>query len=205
MNQYTDMTVVNVGYHSTNYWVISTSRSRLLVDLGWPGSLKKMELNLKRMNIPINEIKYSLATHYHIDHAGLAQELKDIGIPLLLLDVQVDAITSLEKWVKPHEKYLKICQDDNKIINCNESRQILGEIGIQGEIIHTPGHSSDSISLILDDGRAFIGDLTNISMIEKDKADITLYSWKLLQDHGVKEIYPGHGPVYLLKELNIVI
>lgn len=27
--------IVNVGYRSTNYWVVSAGRSRLLVDLGW--------------------------------------------------------------------------------------------------------------------------------------------------------------------------
>lgn len=30
------VTIVNVGYRSTNYWVVSAGRSRLLVDLGWP-------------------------------------------------------------------------------------------------------------------------------------------------------------------------
>lgn len=28
------ITIVNVGYRSTNYWVISAGTSRLLVDLG---------------------------------------------------------------------------------------------------------------------------------------------------------------------------
>ncbi|MFN2221982.1 MAG: hypothetical protein ACK2UH_05490 [Candidatus Promineifilaceae bacterium] len=38
----TDVTIVNVGYRSTNYWVVSAGRSRLLVDLGWPGSMGRM-------------------------------------------------------------------------------------------------------------------------------------------------------------------
>lgn len=33
----TTMTIVNVGYRSTNDWGGSAGRSRLLVDLGWPG------------------------------------------------------------------------------------------------------------------------------------------------------------------------
>jgi len=28
------LTVVNVGYRSTNYWVVSAGTSRLLIDLG---------------------------------------------------------------------------------------------------------------------------------------------------------------------------
>jgi len=39
-------TIVNVGYRSTNYWVISAGSSRLLVDLGWPGQMGTMRANL---------------------------------------------------------------------------------------------------------------------------------------------------------------
>ena len=69
------ITIVNVGYCSTNYWVLSAGTSRLLVDLGYPGTMRKMLANLRRMDVPLGEIRYALATHYHLDHAGLAQEL----------------------------------------------------------------------------------------------------------------------------------
>jgi glyoxylase-like metal-dependent hydrolase (beta-lactamase superfamily II) len=82
------LTIVNVGYRSTNYWVISAGNSRLLVDIGWPGTLGIMKANLKKMGIPLRDIRYALATHYHIDHAGLAEELKQEGVHLLVLDVQ---------------------------------------------------------------------------------------------------------------------
>ena len=67
-------TIVNVGYRSTNYWVVSAGTSRLLVDIGWPGTLGTMKANLRKKDIPLNEICYALATHYHIDNAGLAEE-----------------------------------------------------------------------------------------------------------------------------------
>jgi hypothetical protein len=35
-------TIVNVGYRSTNFWVVSAGRSRLLVDLGWPGMVGQL-------------------------------------------------------------------------------------------------------------------------------------------------------------------
>jgi glyoxylase-like metal-dependent hydrolase (beta-lactamase superfamily II) len=92
MSQAAEVTIVNVGYRSTNYWVVSAGRCRLLVDLGYPGTLGIMQANLKRMGVPLGEIRYGLATHYHIDHAGLAQELKQLGVPLLVLEPQVVAI-----------------------------------------------------------------------------------------------------------------
>lgn len=47
------LTVVNVGYHSTNFWVVSAGRSRLLVDLGYPGTMGTMRANLARMGVPL--------------------------------------------------------------------------------------------------------------------------------------------------------
>ncbi len=39
---------MNVGYRSTNYWVVSAGASRLLVGIGWPGAMGTMKANLKR-------------------------------------------------------------------------------------------------------------------------------------------------------------
>ena len=84
--------IVNVGYRSTDYWVISAGTWCLLVDLGWPRTMGTMRANLDQMDVPLNEIRYGLATHYHIDHAGLAGELGQEEVRLLVLDAQVHAI-----------------------------------------------------------------------------------------------------------------
>jgi ribonuclease/clavin/mitogillin len=188
------VTVINIGYLSTNYWVVSAGTSRLLVDLGYPGTMGMMRASLKRMDIPFNEIRYGLATHYHIDHAGLAQELKQIGMPLLVLETQVSAIPLMKQWTKPQDHYVDITLHDNVTISFAESRSLLEQIGIAGEIVPTPGHSDDSVSLLLDDGSVFTGDLTPLPNAGKDDASIVAASWRLLREHGATRIYPGHGP-----------
>ncbi len=160
MNQRTPLTIVNAGYRSTNYWVVSAGTSRLLVDIGWPGTLGMMKASLSRLGVPLREIRYALATHYHMDHAGLAEELKREGVPLLVLDVQVAAVPVMKTWMKPRDKYVEITMAGNVTISCEESRRLLGRMGLEGEILHTPGHSDDSVSLLLDDGSAFTGDLS---------------------------------------------
>src|SRR5512136_934129 len=137
------LTILNVGYRSTNYWVVSAGSSRLLIDIGWPGTMGMMRANLNRMGVPLREIRYALATHYHIDHAGLAEELKLEGVPLLVLNVQVDAIPIMKTWTKPWDKYVEITTHGNVTISFQESRDLLRQIGVYGEIIHTPGHSDD--------------------------------------------------------------
>jgi endoribonuclease LACTB2 len=186
-------TIVNVGYRSTNYWVISAGTSRLLVDLGWPGTMGTMRANLERMGVPLKEIRYGLATHYHMDHAGLAQELKLAGVPLLTVDLQRAAVPAMKASIKPADKYVEITLHDNVTICVAESRGLLEGMGIGGEILHTPGHSDDSVSVLLDDGSAFTGDLTPPALLE-DENGLAAASWRLLRERGAKWIYPGHGP-----------
>ena len=188
-------TIVNVGYRSTNYWVVSAGTSRLLVDLGWPGSMGSMRAGLERMGVPLREIRYGLATHYHIDHAGLAEELKAAGVSLLVLESQLSAIPLMKQWTRPQDYYVPIRADGNAVITFAESRVLLGRIGIAGEILPTPGHSDDSVSLLLDDGSAFTGDLTPPGFAPKDAVEVVTASWQLLRERGARKVYPGHGPI----------
>ena len=187
------VTIVNVGYRSTNYWVVSAGTSRLLVDIGWPGTLGTMKAQLKRMDVPLGEIRYALATHYHIDHAGLAEELKREGVPLLVLDVQVGAIPVMKTWTKPQNNYVDIIMESNITISFEQSRQLLGEMGIAGEILHTPGHSDHCVSLLLDDGSVFTGDLAPEAFAYDNS--VALSSWNLLRQRGATCVYPAHGPI----------
>src|SRR4029450_812844 len=192
------VTIINVGYRSTNYWVVSAGTSRLLVDIGWPGTPGTMKANLKRMGAPLHEIRYAFATHYHPDHAGLAEELKREGVPLLVLDVQVDAIPLMKTWTKPGDHYVEITGQGNILIPFEQSRQILGQMGIAGEIVHTPGHSDHCVSLLLDDGSVFTGDLPP----EGGAFDnpVALATWRRLREQGATRVYPAHGPTRLIDE-----
>ncbi len=199
MSKPANVTIVNVGYRSTNYWVVSSGASRLLVDLGWPGTMGMMRANLERMGVPLKEIRYGLATHYHIDHAGLAQDLKQVGVPLLVLETQVGAIPLMKSWTKPRDRYADITTHDNVVVSFAGSRALLDSIGIAGQILHTPGHSDDSVSLLLDDGSAFTGDLTHPTLAAGDPGGVAMASWRLLCERGATRAYPGHGPVRSIK------
>ena len=196
------VTIVNVGYLSTNYWVVSSGRKRLMVDLGYPGTMGSMRARLKQMDIPLSEIHYAMATHYHIDHAGLAQELKMEGVGLIILVSQVSAIPLMKQFTKPRDHYADIALDGNVIIDFNESRTLLAQIGIAGEIIGTPGHSDDSVSLLLDNGKVFTGDLPPMEHAWGAAGETVKTSWQLLAKKGAKQIYPGHGPIYAMPEIS---
>jgi glyoxylase-like metal-dependent hydrolase (beta-lactamase superfamily II) len=187
--------IVNVGYRSTNLWVVSAGTSRLLIDLGWPGTMATLRATLARKDIPLSELRAAVATHYHIDHAGLAQDLKLAGVPLLVADVQLAWIPRMADHIKPADHFTPISLHDNTVITLNESRDVLHRLGIGGELLHTPGHSADSVSLLLDDGSAFTGDLTPPRYMTEADSAATLGSWSLLRQRGATTVYPGHGPI----------
>jgi glyoxylase-like metal-dependent hydrolase (beta-lactamase superfamily II) len=88
--------------------------------------------------------------------------------------------------------------EGNTVLTEGESREFLAGIGIEGEIISTPGHSDDSVTLILDEGIAFTGDLTPPMGVPDDPADLAYQSWERIRAKGAKAVYPGHGPVWYL-------
>jgi glyoxylase-like metal-dependent hydrolase (beta-lactamase superfamily II) len=171
------------------------------VDLGWPGTIGTMRANLGRADIPLEEIRYGLATHYHIDHAGLAQDLKNAGVPLLLIDVQVPFVQLMKRHIKPQDRFTEISMEGNVIIPTAESRTVLHRLGIAGEILHTPGHSEDSVSLLLDDGPVFTGDLTHPTWVGLEDPEVVRASWQLLKDRGATQVHAGHGPIRPLPAL----
>ncbi len=193
------VTITDVGYRSTHYWVVSAGTSRMLIDIGWPGTLGTMLKMLKQMTVPIHELRYAFATHYHIDHAGLGEEMKRQGVPLLVLDIQQHAIPLMQQWTKPADNYLPITTTGNVVIRAEESRALLRGLGIAGELVPTPGHSDHCVSLLLDDGAVFTGDLPSPTMLF-DNA-VALESWRMLRDRGATRVYPAHGPTYTLGEL----
>ena len=189
------MNIVNVGYDSTNYYVLGQGGTRLLVDVGWPGTLPKLLANLKRKDIALSDIRYLLITHYHPDHAGLAQEVKAHGVKLIVLDSQVQAIPILKTHMKPVNHYVDIRLDDNLNLTCEASRTFLKTLHLEGEIISTPGHSDDSVTLILDEGLAFTGDLIGPQHVADDTRPQAELSWAKIRARQVTKIYPGHGPI----------
>lgn len=194
------LNIVNVGYASTNYYVLESASAKLLVDVGFPGTLPTLRHALKRTGMALSDISYLLATHYHPDHAGLAQEVKQQGIKLIVLENQIAAIPALKQHMKPSQQYVDIALNDNINLHTNESRAFLHRIGIDGEIIATPGHSDDSVTLILDTGIAFTGDLPP-AYLPADPTNAIQRSWESIYSQHVTAVYPGHGPIRRIGEL----
>lgn len=200
MSRTAPLSIVNVGYRSTNFWVVSSASTRLLIDLGWPGMMGALEAELKRKGVKLTEISHGFATHFHIDHAGAAQDLKNRGMRLMVTPEQVPFIHEMKKFAKPADHYTAIALHDNVVVTIADSRHFLATLGISGELVHTPGHSDDSVSVLLDTGEVFTGDLTHPSFMSEETMDVVTASWRELRVRGAKMVYAGHGPVRPMPE-----
>lgn len=194
LDQQRKTNILNVGYDSANYYLVGRNTTGLLIDVGWPGTLPKLLNIFRKRRVLSQDVKYLLITHYHPDHAGLVQEIKSIGIRLVVLENQQPSIPKLRTYMKQNIPFLEITLNDNLNLSFKDSREFLLHLDIEGEIIHTPGHSDDSISLILDNGVAFTGDLPSSTWSEDPLRKVEL-SWQRIRSLNVKMIYPGHGPV----------
>ena len=188
--------ISKLKYGNTNTFFINGSNGGLLIDTDYAGTINSFFKETKKHDIRICDITYILATHYHPDHIGLISELMEYGIKLLVVDSQRNYIGFADEifFQDRRLQYKPINIDSAIIISSKESRAFLAKIGINGEIIYTQSHSPDSISLILDDGSCFVGDLEPISYLDAYPRNNSLSDdWQLIMRYDPKIVYYGHA------------
>lgn len=179
--------------HTKCYLLHGTSKS-LLIDTDWSGKLPAFYHALGEKSLRAQDINYLLITHYHPDHMGIAANLTNIGIKLIVMDCQQNYIHQSDHiFYKDNDSSFQPIDDQKvKVIKSNQSREFLASCGIPGAIISTPGHTNDSISLILDNGDAFVGDLYPQNQVPLYNNPVLTNSWQKLQDNGASLIHFAH-------------
>ncbi|MCR4753956.1 MAG: MBL fold metallo-hydrolase [Lachnospiraceae bacterium] len=195
------MRIHELKYSNTNTYLIEGEKGKLIFDTGWAGTFPAFCRALGQIDVPLQSIDYILISHYHPDHMGIAQEIAKKGPVLVVPDVQADYLHAADNVFAKEEQgntgsrstFVPI--DDSKVykITLKESGDVLNKIGIYGRILHTPGHSDDSISLYLDSGELFVGDLNPLYELALHKGTQTEESWKMLLALKPKIIYYGHA------------
>ena len=188
--------VTKLKYGNTNTFFVRGTSGSLLIDTDYAGTLSAFYRAIKEHGIQIRDIDYVLATHYHPDHIGLVSDLINQDVKLLVVDTQSSYIHFSDEIFSRDKRlhYEPIPTEKATVIRSGESRSFLKSIGINGEIAVTTSHSKDSISLILDSGECFVGDLEPIEYLggyaqnEELKRD-----WDIIMRYAPKVIYSAHA------------
>jgi len=187
------MLIIKTRYKSTNCYFIDTGNGLLAFDAGWPNTYREYKDRLREQGYSVKNIKWLIVSHFHIDHAGLAGVLVENGVSFFVFPNQLAAISEMEALIeRKNMAYRPIDQSKIHILEFAASRDWLAGIGLHGEVLHTNGHGEQSISLLLDTGDAFVGDLTPESMIGEDDWR-SRSNWALLRSKGAKQIWHAHA------------
>lgn len=231
-------TAVKLGV--TNSYLIQTGQSYVLVDTGYEENWDRFCKRLKELNVSLSDISHLVLTHHHDDHSGLVNNIvqanKDIRIVIssrakdflakgendrthggAYVNRRVNLILSVlrrlnksfdERWANhPFPPYAS--RERDILVQGDTDLTALG-IGLNGRIIETPGHTTDSISLLLEDGSCFVGDAatnmpkivgTHYCVIQLEDIDEYYTSWRELLSLGARRIFPAHGKPFAASRL----
>jgi len=187
---------ITIRSHGVNLFLVDSRDGKLLVDAGWPRSLSDLKAGLETAGLRLSAIRFVMTTHAHPDHAGLMQVLKDhCGVRRIVHEVQRGSLAELNRFFerKPDRHFRPFVPDPGDLVLGSPNSDALRAIGIDGEILVTPGHSDDSVSLVLATGEAFTGDLTRPDLATDANAATLAASWTSLLARGAVTIHPGHG------------
>ncbi len=194
--------VTELKYGNTRCYCID---GKLLIDTDWAGTLPGFFRCAKENGIELSKIEYLIITHFHPDHMGIAQDLADLGIKLVIFDVQREYTHFSDNIFAKENKPFKPIDDENALyLSCEESRQFLSMLGIDGEALHTVGHSEDSVSVILDDGAAIVGDLYPLYSVPAYNDTRLEQSWDSILSRGVRHIYYAHAKEDVLENVTSI-
>jgi hydroxyacylglutathione hydrolase len=187
----------------------------VLVDTGSAGEENRIERALRRHGVEPRSLALLLHTHGHTDHAGSTHALQERHkIAAAVHPGDAEKMRSGDSGPLIPLRFFSrvLLQFLNPLFPAAtpdllvEEGYSLREFGIPATVVHTPGHTPGSITVLFEDGRAIVGDLLmggflggyflpsapNYHYYAEDLGGIHSSIKKLL-DRGVKTFYPGHG------------
>lgn len=165
------MLIRTIKLRLSNAYIIHARPDRppILVDTGSEGELPKIEAALADLGYALRDIALILHTHIHSDHVGsTAALLEEADVPVAFhaadqpfADRGDNGLLTGTTWRgRMMARFFQVTSFSPPHASFYvEDGMRLDEYGVAGQVVHTPGHTAGSVSLVLDSGAAIIGDL----------------------------------------------
>lgn len=201
----------------SNVFLLTNGYRHILIDTSVSCNWKKLQKAIDRHHI--GNIEALILTHTHADHTANASRIKSRYNTYIVVhkleasylqkgEMKIPGgtvfftrlLTVLGNRLLPHYKVtFEPCEPDIVI----DAGYDFKGIGFNAYLMHTPGHSPGSISLIVDDEIAIVGDAmfgifrNSIFPPFAEDADLMVKSWGKLLETGCHIFLPAHGSANL--------
>jgi hydroxyacylglutathione hydrolase len=215
-----EVTPITLHYFfGANSYLLKTETGFFLIDTGLKKKRTQLEKELLEAGCRRGDLRLIIITHGHLDHVGNAAYLKD------RYDSKIAIHSGDSKMVETGDMFVDagggimigLVGALMKILGLSdyerftpdiylEDGQDLSPYGLDAKVIHTPGHSNGSISVLTAEGDLFCGDLFNNDgkpvkatlVQDPQQLDASVENVRTL---GVGTVYPGHGKPFRMEQL----
>ena len=221
------MNVIPISLGMVKSFLLSGKGEELvLVDAGNPGDGSKIIKQVEEAGCRANDISLIVLTHGHRDHVGgLAKLEEELSARVIIHNQDSLALTEgKEPGTQPTRflgRLFKLFIPEGSPPSPSEEPEIIEEdrvslkgFGIDGEIIHTPGHTRGSLAVVSEGGAAVIGDLVMGRFLVLGGASIPVFaeeqeqlndSIRRVLSYNPEVIYTSHAGPFEREDLERIL
>jgi hydroxyacylglutathione hydrolase len=202
---------------STNCFLVKAGDAFFLVDTGYAVSRGVLKQALRAAGVTPQNLKLVFITHADMDHTGNINYLRrkySVKVAMHAAELPAAATGKMLATRKNRVGGLMgflmavlqpVCprfQPDVLL----EDGDDLSQYGLEAKVLHTPGHTMGSISILTKDGDLICGDFLVGGRNPKinhlvDDMEAMKAGLARIRNMKIRKIYPGHGCPFTLAEL----
>lgn len=197
----------------SNSFLVQNNENYFLVDTGRAKSWNKLTEKIDQI-LGGEKLSYLILTHSHFDHVENAAKLKEkYGLKILIHENEAKFLENGHNII-PNGTNIATEFLVDKIGKKFQSRYDykpvppdilltdkydLNKLGFSALIIHTPGHTNGSVSVVVEESIALVGDAlfgvfkNSVYPPFANNPKVMVQSWEKLLKTGCSTFLPGHG------------
>lgn len=204
--------IIQILTGRSNVFLLTDGNTNILIDTSVPRLWNKLQKRLEKINI--SKVDYLILTHAHFDHAGNACKIREKYKSRVIVQKSESGYLANGDNILPEGTTLftrpviklfgRRLFERFKYEPCLFDISVdlsfdLKEFGFNAYIMHTPGHTSGSMSVIIDDEIGIVGDSMfgvfkwSVFPPYAEDAKMMVKSWGTLLESNCYLFIPSHG------------